>query len=110
MTRLLRPDEAAAHLSIPRSTVIALARGSGLPHIRVGRLYRFPEDALDAWIVARTSYTRGDGEGGAQGERVRVGPSSKDRPKAVGRRAHGRVDARRPAHPPQPLRIVETGG
>ena len=38
--RLLTPEQASTRLAIPRSTVVALARGTGIPHIKLGRQYR----------------------------------------------------------------------
>ena len=69
--RLLTPDEAAEMLAVPRSTVLAMARGGGLPAVKVGRVWRFPEVALNAWIELRTAYHPRDGEAPASRERGR---------------------------------------
>jgi excisionase family DNA binding protein len=47
---LLKPEEVADLLQVARKTVIAMAREQRLPHIRVGRYYRFDSDEVDRWI------------------------------------------------------------
>jgi excisionase family DNA binding protein len=49
-SRLLEPDEVAELLAISRKRVYALARGGGLPHIRIGRYLRFRAEAVQRWI------------------------------------------------------------
>lgn len=107
--RLLRPEEAAEKLALPRGELIARSRGGGIPHVRFGRSYRYSEAALDAWIAEQTAYTRGDGPtspprklGGIDVPRSR--PS-----KAVGSKHHGGLDDRGPADPKGALRIVRAG-
>jgi excisionase family DNA binding protein len=47
MTDLLTPDQVAEILSVSRARVIAMARGGGLPSLRLGREYRFPRANSD---------------------------------------------------------------
>lgn len=106
MSRLLTPDEAAAVLAIKRWRVIAMARGGGLPHVRFGRDYRFPEAELDAWIADRTAYTAVNGEATPPRERRGDGLSRARPPKAVGGKHRRGVDAGGPSDQAGPLRIV----
>lgn len=108
--RLLDPTEAAARLAMKRSGVVALARGNGIPHVRIGRSYRFPEAALDAWIAERTSYTPADGPTTTPGQRRRNDVSGSRPSKAVGRKRDGGLDAGGPADPKGALRIVRARG
>ena len=109
--RLLDPTEAAARLAMKRSTIIALARGNGIPHLRIGRTYRFPEGALDAWIAERTTYSPPhDGETTPPGKRGRLDLPKARSPKAVGRRRDRGLDDRGDADPKGALRIVRAGG
>lgn len=48
--RLLRVREVAALSGLQRFRVYQLIREGQLPHLRVGRTYRIPEDALARWI------------------------------------------------------------
>jgi excisionase family DNA binding protein len=50
MKKLLRRDEAAAHLALDPRTVYDRVRDGDLPALRVGRLLRFGPVALDAWL------------------------------------------------------------
>ena len=110
MTRLLDPDEAADRLAMKRSRVMDLARGNGLPHVRVGRLIRFPEAALDAWIAERTSYSPGDGATATPGQRRGVDVPRPRKAKALGRKRDRGLVADRSADPKGALRIVRAGG
>jgi excisionase family DNA binding protein len=62
MTDLLTPDQVAEILSVSRARVIAMARGGGLPSLRLGREYRFPRANLNAWIEQHTAYADAVGE------------------------------------------------
>jgi excisionase family DNA binding protein len=50
--RLLRADEVADLLGVPKSWVYAETRAGRLPHVEVGRYRRYRRAALDAWIAA----------------------------------------------------------
>jgi excisionase family DNA binding protein len=48
-TRLLKPDEAAEILGVPKSWVMDAARRDAIPHVRLGRYVRFDPDELERW-------------------------------------------------------------
>jgi len=48
---LLDTREAAKVLGISPRQVARLAESGELPHVRIGRLVRFPLDALRAWVA-----------------------------------------------------------
>ncbi len=50
MTTWLTLEEAAKHLKIGKSTIYRLAREGDLPAHRMGRVWRFDVDELDAWV------------------------------------------------------------
>ncbi len=63
---VLTPEDVASYLRIGRTACYELLRrrdGSGIPHVRVGKLYRIHRDALLAWLQA--------GNGNEHGEAVR---------------------------------------
>lgn len=62
MTDLLTAAEAAKLLRTTPDHVRGMARGGGLPHLRMGSRYLFPSEAIDAWIRDRTVYPERDGE------------------------------------------------
>ena len=51
--RLIDAREAAALLNVPDTWVLAEARASRIPHVRLGRYVRFERDALRAWWRSR---------------------------------------------------------
>lgn len=51
-TKLLLAQEAATLLRIPPNRIYELAKRSLIPCVRIGRLVRFPEHLLLAWIEA----------------------------------------------------------
>jgi len=53
MTTWLTLEEAAKHLKIGKSTIYRLAREGDLPAHRMGRVWRFDVDELDAWVKRR---------------------------------------------------------
>jgi len=55
MTAWLTLEEAAKHLKIGKSTIYRLAREGDLPAHRMGRVWRFDIDELDAWVKKRPS-------------------------------------------------------
>jgi excisionase family DNA binding protein len=64
MPEFLTVPEVARRLRISRSQAYLLAERGELPVLRVGKLIRIPQSALEAWVRART---RMPGEGGAEG-------------------------------------------
>lgn len=53
MSALLKPEDAAAMLGVPRSWVLDAARRNAIPHVRLGRYVRFDPDALETWWKGR---------------------------------------------------------
>lgn len=51
---LLKVEDAAELLRVPRSTLYELVRSRHLPHIRVGRALRFTRSDLADWIQENT--------------------------------------------------------
>ena len=48
--RLFRAEQVAVILQIPKGRVYELARRKIIPSVSIGRLVRFDEDALVAWV------------------------------------------------------------
>ena len=55
MTTWLTLEEAAKHLKIGKSTIYRLAREGDLPAHRMGRVWRFDAEELDAWVKGSPS-------------------------------------------------------
>ena len=110
MTDLLTPDDVARKLAKPRSYVVALSRGGSIPHVRLGREYRYDPVELDAWIEARKAYTPPDGAATTPGQRGGQRVRGARKAKAVGRRGDGGLEPRRPPDPKGALRIVRARG
>jgi len=52
--RYLTVAEVAETMRVSKMTVYRLARSGDLPAVRVGRSYRVPQDALDAFLATST--------------------------------------------------------
>lgn len=52
--KVLRVEDAMSVLGVSRWMVYEMIRRGELPVLRVGRLIRIPQEALDAWIAAHT--------------------------------------------------------
>lgn len=50
--RYLTVAEVAETMRVSKMTVYRLVHGGELPAVRVGRSYRVPQDALDAYLAA----------------------------------------------------------
>jgi len=50
--RYLTVAEVAETMRVSKMTVYRLARAGDLPAVRVGRSYRVPQDALDAFLAS----------------------------------------------------------
>ena len=63
--RLIGYEEAAKKLGIKIGTLYSwVSQGKGPPHVRLsGRLVRFDEEALDAWLAARVQLPRASAPG-----------------------------------------------
>lgn len=53
-TRLISVQEAALRSSYKDGTIREWVNERRLPHVRIGRAIRIPEDALDAFIASNT--------------------------------------------------------
>lgn len=51
--RLIRAEDAARLLGVPKTWVLAEARADRIPHVRLGRYVRFEARELEAWWRAR---------------------------------------------------------
>jgi excisionase family DNA binding protein len=52
---LLRPDEVQKVLNISRSQVYKMLQSGEIPSLRIGRVFRIPDDKLKAWIERRST-------------------------------------------------------
>lgn len=52
---LLSVREAARYSGLPRDFVYELVAAKALPHLRIGRAYKIPKSALDAWVSAEAA-------------------------------------------------------
>ena len=64
--KLLTPDEVAEQLGVsPHTLAIWRSEGrNGLPYVKVGRLVRYREDAVDEYIENQTCDEEGDDDVG----------------------------------------------
>jgi len=74
-SRLLTAEETAQRLAVPKSWVYAEARAGRIPHVKLGRYYRFRPDAIDSWVAdlergptPYRKYAPGSGPGGSPHE------------------------------------------
>jgi excisionase family DNA binding protein len=63
---LLRAEQAAERLNVPKSWILAEARADRIPHVRLGKYVRFDPAELEAWWLTRA-------RGPRRLDRVRVG-------------------------------------
>jgi excisionase family DNA binding protein len=49
--RLFTAEEIAERLSVPKSWVYAETRAGRIPHVKLGRYYRYRPDAIDQWVA-----------------------------------------------------------
>ena len=59
--RYLTVAEVAETMRVSKMTVYRLVRGGELPAVRVGRSFRVPQDALEAYLAA-SSFEVGDSD------------------------------------------------
>jgi len=106
---LLTAQEAADVLRTTAARVRGMALGGGLPYLRLGGRVLFPLDALNNWINRNTEVPLNATTTNASEWRGLDHPSPRATV-AVGRRRNHRVDRRRKADPPQPLRVIGARG
>jgi excisionase family DNA binding protein len=58
MPSLLTPDEAAQTLNVTRRWIIEAAARGELPGLKLGRVWRFHPEDLDAWVTAQRDRAR----------------------------------------------------
>lgn len=59
MSALLKPEQAADLLGVPKSWVMAEARRDAIPHVRLGKYVRFDQEELETWWKGRGRGPRG---------------------------------------------------
>jgi len=70
--RLLSVDDVAAFLGVQRDTVYKLIDRDNLPGLKVGRLWKFRQEEIDAWLDKRPGRQQGTrkGSGAARGRQA----------------------------------------
>lgn len=58
--RLLSVDEVAAFLGVKRDTVYKLIDRNKLPALKVGRLWKFRQPEIDAWLDKQSGRRRAE--------------------------------------------------
>jgi excisionase family DNA binding protein len=58
MTRLLTPAEIADLLGVKQSTIYQWSHQGFIPHVKLGRLLRFREQAVAEWVEKRSAAGR----------------------------------------------------
>jgi excisionase family DNA binding protein len=73
--RLMTAEETAERLSVPKTWIYAETRAGRIPHVKLGRYYRYRPDAIDQWVAdlergptAYRKYAPGSGPGGSSHE------------------------------------------
>ena len=69
MNNLLTMDEAAKYLGISKLTLYGWVSARKLSYVKIGRLVKFKQDQLDAWIDQHTIKARRDSHGTDQAAR-----------------------------------------
>lgn len=59
---LLTVDEVAGRLRLSRNKIYQLLHTHEIPHIRLGRKFRIPTQALERWIEATSRIENADGD------------------------------------------------
>ena len=49
MSALLKPEQAAEILNVPKSWLMDAARRDAIPHVRLGKYVRFDQGELEQW-------------------------------------------------------------
>ena len=50
MQKVMRVEEVAKYLGVVPDTVYRKARRGEIPAVKMGKIWRFPKDALDQWL------------------------------------------------------------
>jgi excisionase family DNA binding protein len=81
--QLLTADQVAALLGVTRDWVYAESRAGRIPHVRLGRYYRYRQESIERWMHEIEADTFGLT---ANGRRTTAGASSPRRGGGDGRR------------------------
>lgn len=52
---VLTLSEASRYLKVHKATIYKLAQHGGLPAFKVGKVWRFKKDKIDAWVDRRST-------------------------------------------------------
>lgn len=69
MARIMTTREIAEYLNLNQVTVCKYAAEGRIPAIRIGKVWRFDRDAVDAWVGSDKTH-RKDGRGGVREKRT----------------------------------------
>ena len=50
VTRVMNADEVARYLGVVPDTIYRKARRGEIPAVKMGKIWRFPKEALDKWL------------------------------------------------------------
>ena len=50
VTRVMNVDEVARYLGVVPDTIYRKARRGEIPAVKMGKMWRFPKEALDKWL------------------------------------------------------------
>ena len=70
MNELMSTKDLAKYLKLHAITICKYANEGVIPGIRIGRMWRFRKDAIDAWL-GRINVTDGDGPNELQTEHAK---------------------------------------
>ncbi len=56
MEEILTISEASRYLKVHKATIYKLAQQGGLPGFKVGKVWRFKKDQIDAWVEKKGNY------------------------------------------------------
>ncbi|MCC6358549.1 MAG: helix-turn-helix domain-containing protein [Phycisphaerales bacterium] len=66
--RLLSADDVAAFLGVKRDTVYKLIDRSGLPALKVGRLWKFRQEQINEWVNRQSGEQQSPDRGRQEGK------------------------------------------
>lgn len=57
--KVLTVDEVASLLRLNRVTIYRMAKSGSIPAVKVGKVWRFPEPAIESWLSEKIIGTKG---------------------------------------------------
>lgn len=51
--KVLTVDEVASLLKLTRVTIYRMAKAGDIPALKVGKVWRFPEEEIEAWLTEK---------------------------------------------------------